>query len=264
MTAQTPASCLRSLQQAFAAELMAASPTLGQHLLRPLAGQAPRWQVYRHAYRSRLVAALRSNYPVLHLSLGDEGFDALALDYLTHHPSTQPSIRWFGQTLAQHMNGEGMRHVPHPALVDLAHMEWALGTSFDSPDATPLQLADLAGTPPDDWPTLRFAAHPAVRLLSLDWAVEPVWQQLTHDDRASTGEPQALAHTLLVWRPQLATHWRSLEATEAKLLRQCLSGDCVADLCASAPDWAPQQQAISVALAHLQRWVLDGVLCPST
>jgi hypothetical protein len=255
------AASLLALQQAFADELTAASPAGGQGLLRPLAGQAPRWQVYRHAYRSRLVAALRSNYPVLHLSLGDEGFDALALDYLAQHPSSQPSIRWFGQDLAAHMTSSGSTHVPHPALVDLARMEWALGSCFDSPDADPLQLSDLAGTAADDWPQLRFKAHPAVRLLGLDWAVEPVWHQLTDNDQASTGEPEPLAHTLLVWRPQLATRWRSLDNPELPLLRLCLAGASVQDLCDHATQWVPEAQAATMTLGLLQRWVLDGVLC---
>jgi hypothetical protein len=257
---------LRTLQQGFAAELMLPQPTDNPPLLRSLAGQAPRWAVYRHAYRSRLVAALRSNYPVLFLALGDDGFDALALDYLAQHPSTHASIRWFGHQLAQHMAGAGSSQVPHPALVDLARMEWALGTSFDSPDALPLQPADLATTAPEDWPGLRFGAHPALRLVDLDWAVEPIWHQLNGNDHAETTEPEALHHVLLVWRPALATRWRSLDAAEAGLLRQCLVGADVASLCAAAStldtvDAPGQDQGVATALGWLQRWVTDGLLC---
>jgi hypothetical protein len=256
-----PGGSLHDLQRQFAVGLSASAPVPSAGLLRPLAGQGPRWAVYRHAYRSRLIGALRSNYPVLHLSLGDDAFDALALDYLAHQPSTQPSIRWFGHLLAQHMARLDETLVPHPALIDLARMEWALGSSFDSPDARPLALSDLAGTAPKAWPALRFVAHPALRLLDLAWAVEPVWHQLSDDPQASTGEPEALHHSLLVWRPQLATRWRSLDAGEAQLLRLCLDGADVAALCAEAAQQVAQADAPTHALGLLQRWVQDGLLC---
>jgi len=56
--------------------------------------------IYRHAYRARLVAALRDNHEVLALALGDEAFDAIAQAYIDAHPSRFASIRWFGDGLA--------------------------------------------------------------------------------------------------------------------------------------------------------------------
>lgn len=249
---------LAEQQRAFAALLTGPDPASPTPLLRPLRGRAPRLPVYHHAYRARLTQALRSNLPVLHRALGDEAFATLALAYLADHPSRRPSIRWFGDRLvdwlALHPDA-----LPHPALADLAAMEWALGLSFDAADATPLGFAELAALPPERWLTLRFAPHPSVAVLRLRWAVEPIWRALTDDEDAATDEPAALDHMLLVWRQGLDTRWRSLDGTEAVLLPACLAGDSFTALCecaaATEGDGAPGWVA-----AALRRWVDDGLL----
>lgn len=245
-------------QRAFAALLLGEDDSPATSLLRALKGRPPRIGVYHHAYRARLVEALRSNLPVLHRVLGDDDFTTLALAYLADEPSRRPSIRWFGDGL-QSWLASHPEALPHPALADLAAMEWALGCSFDAADAAPLSFDALAAMPADQWPDARFAAHPSVHLLSLHWAIEPIWQALTHDEEAATDEPQALDHRLLVWRRGLETRWRSLQADEADALAACLSGEAFAALCERA---ALHQEANAPAwvAGALRRWVDDGLL----
>jgi len=249
---------LVALQQALARALEGDEPESGTPLLLPNREQAPRLDIYRHAYRARLTEALRSNYPVLHRVLGDEAFRQLALSYLAEHPSQRPSIRWFGDRLP-----DWSRHhpeaLPHPALADLAAMEWALGLSFDAADATPLSFEDLARLPAGDWPDARFAAHPSVTLLHLQWAVEPIWRCLMDDESGSSDEPVAHAHTLLIWRQSLDTRWRSLEPDEADALAACLAGEAFSTLCERAAGIHGDEAPAWVAGA-LRRWVDDGLL----
>jgi len=245
-------------QRAFAALLDAVEPAADPAWLRATDGRPARLDVYHHAYRARLAEALRSNYPVLHRVLGDEAFHELAIAYLADHPSRHPSIRWFGDRLpawaALHPGA-----LPHPSLVDLAAMEWTLGLSFDAADAMPLAFDDLAALPAGDWPEASFAAHPSVALLSLQWAVEPIWRALTEDENASSEEPQEQAHTLLVWRQGLDTRWRSMDGEEAGALACCLRGDPFASLCEHAT--ATQGEAAPAWMASaLRRWVDDGLL----
>lgn len=230
------------------------------------AAGAARIDIYRHAFRARLTEALRSNYPVLHRILGDDDFTVLAHAYLAARPSRQPSIRWFGDRLVEYLEARP-DGVPHPALADLARMEWALGCSFDGADAAPLSAEDLIALAPDDWPQLRFRAHPSASLLVLNWAVEPVWRALTDDERAEVEPPQPLRHELLIWRSKLDTRWRSVETDEAELLRACLAGQTFAAMCAAmcaalcervasnSPD-----QAAAHAAGLLRRWIDDGLL----
>ena len=97
--------------------------------------------VYRHAYRARLAAALADNYTVLARALGDEAFDALAQAYIAAQPSRHPSIRWFGHELAGFMAQADDDLVPHASLVDFAAMDWALRAAFDAADAPLLDLS---------------------------------------------------------------------------------------------------------------------------
>ena len=223
-------------------------------------GGPPRLAIYRHAFRARLTAALRENYPVLHQVLGDETFDEVALGFIAEYPSRQPSIRWFGNELPAHLQVlADADRLPHPALPDLARMEWALGTAFDAADAAPLSVEQLLAVAPEDWPELRFSAHPSLCLIALDWAVEPLWRALSDNPEAETAAPEPQPHHLLVWRQNDQTQWRSVEPFEADLLHAALAGDSFAELCERAAATQGEQAAATVA-GHLRVWVEADLL----
>ncbi|MEP6503357.1 MAG: DNA-binding domain-containing protein [Betaproteobacteria bacterium] len=271
MTACTFPDDLRAQQREFAALINAnddppADAPAVTALLARLTGVAPRLNVYRDAYRVRLVEALRSNYPVLQRVLGDDDFATLGQAYLADHPSREPSIRWFGHRLCEWLDARlavDPDALPHPALADLARMEWAVCSSFDAADAEPVAHEVLAALAPADWPSLRFAPHPSVRVLRLQWAVEPLWHILTDNEDAVTEPPEALAHDLLVWRRGLDSRFRSLEADEADALAACLGGMRFDALCGRVAETSAADAADAVAgrvVAWLSQWVATGLL----
>jgi hypothetical protein len=215
-------------------------------------------RIYQQAYSARLVAALRDNFGVLPKVLGDDGFDTLALAYIHAYPSTRPSIRWFGDRLPEFMLAHD-ELVPHPALIDLARMEWALRTAFDAADAPPLSVAALAAVPPADWPALVFTPLPGVQLLPMSWNIAPVWRALQGDDAPELPEPEPLAHRLLVWRAGLETRWRALDLPAARLLEGALRGETFADLCVLAAEAAGEEAAALHAASTLRGWLDDGL-----
>jgi hypothetical protein len=230
-------------------------------LLRATEGREPLLRIYRQAYAGRFIAALRDNFGVLPRVLGDEAFDALALAYIQAYPSTQPSIRWFGHRLPGFM-AEHDDLVPHPALTDLARMEWALRAAFDAADREPIDAQALAGVAPDAWPSLVFDALPGVQLFDLGWNVAPVWRAMqdgVDGEWADLREPQPLAHSLLVWRAGLDTRWRSLEPLPARLLHAALQGQNFGTLCALAANAVGEAQAALHAASALRGWLADGL-----
>ena len=273
-----PPSVLRQQQQAFAAAVQG-QPSNGLLRASPHGGTAP-VEVYRRAYPARLTGALRDNYEILALALGDAGFDALAAAYLQAQPSGQPSIRWFGHALVAFMDqrlaaDDGL--VPHPALADLARMDWALRGAFDAADAPAIEHAALARTAPEDWPALVLQLHPSVQQLPLQWAVEPAWHALrsardlaerqpagasdTDTAEPELPAPEALRHSLLVWRKGHDTQWRSLAETEARLLQAVAEGASFAALCGLAAGLVGQpDQAVPQVVAALQQWLADGLI----
>ncbi len=218
--------------------------------------------IYRHAYRSRMAEALRDNFERLPRVMGDAAFDALAGAYIAAHPSRHPSIRWYGEQFVAFMEARPQL-VPHPALVDLARMEWALRAAFDASDAEPLQVEALRAVAPQAWPSLRLRPVPAARLLPMRWAVEPLWRALQEVDigqEPELPEPQAGEHLLLVWRRELQTTWRSLDAREAVLLQAVFAGQTFAALCEQAAVDTGEDAAAAAVVGALQGWLADGLL----
>src|SRR3978361_1991584 len=120
--------------------------------------------VYRYAYGSRLVDAMRNDHELLHLYLGDEMFDEMGHAYVKARPSEHPNLRWFSQGLPDFLKS-AEPYSNHPVLSDLAALEKTLNDAFDAADAPVLQVADLAGVAPEAWTGLKFHPHPsAVRM----------------------------------------------------------------------------------------------------
>jgi len=260
MTAAGPFATLEAQQRALHAAMVGGPVPDG--LLREPTRHAPLLPVYQHAYRARLMAALRDNHGVLPRAMGDEAFEALASDYLDAHPSRHPSIRWFGDRLAAFMAAHPER-VPHPAFTDLARMEWALRAAFDAPDAVPMTPAQLAALPAEGWPQRVLRFHPSVQVLALDWHVEPAWRVL-HEDGAEEpvlDEPVAGEHALIVWRPALETRWRSAaDAFEGQLLAAAMQGQDFTALCLLAAQELGEDQAVVGVVGAIQGWAAEGLL----
>ena len=215
-------------------------------------------EIYTKAYGARMRQALADNFPVLQRALGDEGFDALACAYCAARPSTHRSLRWLGDGLVEFM-AANPAHLPHPALLDLARMDWAMRAAFDAADADCLQLQDLAALPAADWPALTLRTVPSLRLLQLQWGVEALWHTLHADSNAQTCEPELAPHAMLVWRQQLECRWRSVDASEQGALLLLQHQSSFADVCEGlqrAGATAPAPKAVGL----LKTWVSEGLL----
>jgi hypothetical protein len=268
----TTVDTLRVQQLAFAAAA-ADGAEAGTLLADDPRGGAPQLAVYRHAYRARLTEALAANFEILARAMGDEAFAALADAYITAHPSTHPSIRWFGHRLADFMAAAAEAEaeaddglVPHPAFVDLARMDWALRGAFDAADAPVAGREALAGRAPQAFGALRPVAHPSVQQVRLDWAIEAAWRTLREHDPDSGTEPELPApeeqpHTLLVWRRGLETVWRSAEPAEAALLQGLAAGESFGELCERAAAIEDDvMDAAQRAASALAQWLDDGLI----
>lgn len=218
----------------------------------------PQFAVYRNAYRARLRGALRENFEVLPLVMGDDAFDDLANGYIDTHPSSHYSLRWFGHQLAAFM-AEQDDLVPHPAMVDLARMEWALRTAFDAPTVDALAPDALAKVQAEDWPHLRLGLHPAVQMLDMQWAIGPVWHALKAE-QDDVPPPDALDHHLLVWRHGLHTQWKSLNTAEATFVQSLQAGHTFGETCEALAGVVGDDNAAKTAATQLRECLGNGVI----
>lgn len=185
----------------------------------PLAGLQG-LQIYHHAYRARLAEVLADSYPKCVRYLGQALFDALAASYIARHVPQQRNLGCYGADFAAHLQAE----YPHnPELADLAGLEWALRSVFDTADA-PAWTAHAVAEQGGD----ACLAQPAPLLPSAHWLsvrsnALAIWQAIDADAAVPPASRSAQALSVLVWRKGLQPHFCSFEAAEADFLQtlQC-------------------------------------------
>jgi hypothetical protein len=207
----------------------------------PVLAPAERVAIYSGMYLSRIVDALREDFPKVAGLLGAEPFADLVRDYLSEHPSSQPSIRHVGSGLPAFLAAR-----EPGALVDLGRLEWARLEVFDAPDAAALAPATLYEVPPEDWPSLRFAVVPGFARLVAGWPVHRVW----------SGAPLALPPertALRIWRDGFAVYQTAMDPREEAALDHLVAGEPFSAVCEPFDEPAD-------AAALLLRWVEDGIV----
>lgn len=217
-------------------------------------GAEKRLNIYADAYRLRIIEALATAYPKLHSLLGDDLFDNTVRQYIDQYPSKYRNMRWVGDKMSEHLQNV----LPeHPIAAELADFEWALGLAFDAKDVPVVGIDQLSEIAPETWGDLRFSLHPSVQLLDLHWNVVPVWQALD----AEQAPPTLTQHHMpcLVWRTDLNSHYRSLDAQEFSALLQLKSGANFGSLCESLFD-SLGESATQQAAQYLASWLQAGLI----
>jgi hypothetical protein len=251
---------LRQLQQEMQRELLNQPSNVRSCICDapPLPAEA-RLDIYRNAYRIRLIDALDDTYSGLHKLLGDETFVALGEMFVAAHPSVHRSIRWYGGEVA-----EFLAHRPpfdeQPILSEVARFEWTLAEAFDSPDATPITRAALTGVEPDSWAEIKFRIHPSVRRMTLAWNTVAVWQAVSRDEEPPQPERAPQAVTWLLWRQDLKNYFRSLDAAENAALDAALHGLPFAEICAAMTEWLPVEEVPLRAATLAGAWTDSGII----
>lgn len=214
-----------------------------------------RLRIHADAYRLRLLEVLGNDFPVTKALLGEDGFDAVALDYMQAHPSTHPSLRHFGHAFADWLQQRSQR--PR-GLHALARFEWMQGEVFDAADADALTLDAIASLPADAWPMLRLQLQPSVRLLALACNATALVEAHAHGEALPALRDTPTADWLL-WRSDGDAHWRRLDADEAALLHAVADGECFGQLCQRASTFHSDDGPLRAA-SLLKRWLADSLL----
>lgn len=213
--------------------------------------------IYSEAYRLRLIDALASTLPRLQQLMGNEAFSAIALEYIDLCPSSYASIRWFGDQLPRLLR----RSFPeHPWLAELATWEWAIAAAFDGPDAEPATVEALAAVAPEQWPTLQFHFHPTVQCLQLQTNAPQLFKALTEETLPPPATTLEQPQAWLIWRQELKTQYRSLEADEHAALELMRADGNFEALCDTLCAWHEAEAVPVQAASLLKRWVVDQMI----
>ena len=215
--------------------------------------------VYRHAYGSRLVDAMRNDHEQLHLYLGDEMFDEMGRAYVKARPSEHPNLRWFSQGLPDFLKS-AEPYCNHPVLSDLAALEKALNDAFDAEEGPVVELTEMAGLAPEAWPDLMFQPHPSASRLDLATNASAVWLALKNDETPPEAAALQEPARLLIWRQDVTPMFRELSLEEAMMWDEASNGISFGVLCEMLATYDDPDGAAARGAGYLHGWITAGLL----
>ena len=216
-----------------------------------------RLSIYRHAYRARLIDALRDTFGHTAIYLGDDWFDADALAFVQAHPSTVSSLNDYGAGFPAWLF---QRHPRDADIGELAALDWTLRRAFDGADAAPLDLVALAAVAPDAWSRVGFGFVPTCARLSFRYNTLALWHALDQAQTPPKAQRLDTPSDVLVWRLGHQPHFRSLGTFEGSALDHLLRGASFATMCEQLAASFPQCDVPLEAGTLLRRWVEEQLL----
>jgi hypothetical protein len=251
---------LKELQRAFQARILSLQPGIEAQLKDARnADFDARLDAYVGGYRSRLVEALGTTYPVLKVTLGDDEFDRQIRLYIDSMPSRHFSVRHYGAGIVEYM----VTQEPAEwglALSELARWEWTLADVFDAPDGASLDVTTLATVPPTAWHTVSFTLGATVRRLQTRTNVVEWWRAANGlCDRPDALVPSAPTQWLL-WRRGVKTLFRSLDPVETAALADVGNGATFGTLCERLARAVEEPDVAMRAATLLRGWIAEELI----
>ena len=217
------------------------------------------YAIYRNAYRTVLVDALKETFPRTLAYTGDEPFQAAAAHHLIQTPPSSWSLdhagRGFDAVLAE-------LFAENPEVAELAALEWAMHTMFVAADVGSLNVSGFAQATAtfveSDWATMQLRMIPlatvACRYDLLSW-----WKD------ADTS-PQRLDTPMhaSVWREDERPVFIAIDESEAQALAMIRQGASFGTLCERLLQTLPEAEAVPLAGTYLQNWLHRGWLAGVT
>ncbi|MFT4874182.1 putative DNA-binding domain-containing protein [Congregibacter sp.] len=217
--------------------------------------------IYRNAYRTRLVDALRSTYERTSRWVGEDAFRQAAAHHVISHPPTSWTLddvgEGFPDTLRELFAGD-------PEVAELAWLEWAMHRCFVCADVSPIDAAGFgeatASFQEDDWASMRLTFLPGTYLTKISHDIAELWRALKHEDAAAPEYAVSTPLYCIVWREDLKPVFMQVDATEGQALDLLLEGASYADTCDAITEQLGEDEAVAKAGAMLGRWLHHGML----
>ena len=228
---------------------------------------------YSHAYRARLKEVLTSDFPSVHMAIGDEHFNQLAENYIAAYPSHYFSLREFGRDMPnfildlvknntdeQSVNWPNINWQEMHWLYELGFFEWSLGQTFDAADSNLFTEQQMATINPEMWPDLKFEFHPSVQRLDLQWNTTEMWLALTADDPIDVVAEKEGVSSWLIWRDDFVTRFRSMQTDEQLAFDELRAGKDFNDVCEALSTVMNEDDVPMQAASFLKVWITQGLI----
>ncbi len=225
---------------------------------------AERLAVYTNAYTARLVDCLTEMYPILARTLGEDVFAEFACDYLQSHPSRSYTLSVLGQRFPGFLaDSRPPRESGEPLdwadfMIDLARLEWTIYEVFDGPgieDVPETIATSLRDLPADQWPDLRLATSPCLRLVESRLPVSAYYTECRQRpvDACAPPMPAPCEEHLAVSRVNYVVRRYPMSPESFRILRALSEGRTLGEALEMALAGRPSSQANGIA-GSLQSW----------
>lgn len=186
--------------------------------------------IYRNSFRAALLNAMREVYEVCVKLVGDEFFNAMAMDYIKQTPSYSENIGHYGEEFSAFI-----ANFPHtkdlPYLSDVAHLEWAWYQALHAENVRPFNSAGLAALSEEAHEHIVFTLPPSMTLLESDYPIHEIWRlnQMTVESNDTVDLGQG-GVKLAVWRHEMDMRMDVLAENEWVLLQAIAHGVSMGEL----------------------------------
>ena len=184
-------------------------------------------RVYNNAYFSRLREVLKSEFPALAAVTTEDGFDAVASEYLRCHPSSESDIGKIGTHLPGFLRNHTFESfdfgVPLGVLAELSELDLARSIAFTHTDqGVAISKNCLLELAADDWERVLFTLSPTLAMLRFDWSICDLWNEI-HSD-AAPSKPPRREERVIVWRQGYHVTHQTVTPVEFEALTLIRSG----------------------------------------
>jgi hypothetical protein len=194
---------------------------------------AARINVYRNTVQQSLIDVLAAAFPAVQRIVGPRFFAALARDYAVNHPPDVPQLSLYGagfaQFIAMHERTQDLPYLP-----DVARLEWARGEAYFATDAPALNPAVLANLAPGQLAAVRFALHPAARLVRSSFPIHRIWSVNQPEVTEVPAVDMNIPENVLIARPYYEVSVRLVSSADAAFIAACAGGSSLNDATVSA------------------------------
>lgn len=223
--------------------------------------QAAGMDIYRNAYRARLVDALKDTFERTLQWVGDDAFRQAA----AHHLIVNPPWGWtiddcalgFDLTLAELFADD-------PEVGELGWLELAMHRAYIAADDPPLlagQFAEgTAGFTEADFETLRFTLGPALASRQVAHDIPALWRSLTGGEDPPQNLALGARAGLVVWREGLRPVFRLVETVEQECLEAVADGLSFGQVCELLVEQLGEEAGVRYSGEMLGRWLANGWL----
>ncbi len=217
-----------------------------------------RLDVYSNGYVARFQESLSEVFEAVHAVLGDSAFYDLASEYTFHYPSMHYNLNLVGCHFPDFLKTHPLSKKV-PFLADLAQLEWQISAAFHAYDIEPINPAQLASIPAEEWEDLRVTFQPSVSLLSSTWPVLDIWLKRHERAERVNIDLENRPQHVLIGRRELQVRCEFLDSLQFHLIKGLLNGQTLGEVCGELADLVEDETEIPIT-DWFQRWVRDQMI----